>query len=355
MPDGVNIKLDSELISFLDKRRGDLTIDEFIIRILHEHLKKVNTGEESEENFIDLDSEPEDNEKFLRKFMKDFQEFTENINTRLEHLEGLVSNIPPENSIEDDYLDEEQDIEDYTETDDELSDEKESYSVEDQNGEPMIFELVENDEDNFEPDEEPAKYDPDRTNIDEFEYGCPYCNATIASSATFCPSCGNRFDDSVESYTPRREAVVVEPLSDGYSESGSYDPRPGYMKKSRPRDLGHGEMPSWQERRSLNQRPVINQGKLCANCGNKLTYFDDYKRWYCFKCKRYEGAQVPRVVAPPRSGFEDRPQGSFSPRRNGSPQRSPPPREVIEDDNRDQRKTFQRKSKPLKDYPKYGD
>lgn len=358
MPNGVNIKLNSDLIRLLDERRGDLNRDEFIIRILHDHLKKVNTGDDSEMEFMELESEPEVNERFLRKFMKDFQEFTDNINIRLERLEGLVSDTTIQNGI-DEVEDEDEDLEEYSDTDEEIYDDKKSYSVKDQNGEPMIFELVESEEDSFEPEDTEGRYYSKKAIGDDFEYGCPYCNATISSDATFCPKCGNRFDESIDRYEPTQDAVIVEPLSEGYSGTGEYDPRPRYMKKSRAPEFDRGESPRWQEPREVpkpSSVPTISKVELCTICGDKLTYLKDYKRWYCYRCKRYEGApaQPPRDFSPPRSTFEASPQDKFA-RKEGAPLRSPPPGESPEMEDRTQRRVFQKKGKPLRDYPKYVD
>ncbi|WP_455393114.1 zinc ribbon domain-containing protein [[Eubacterium] cellulosolvens] len=379
MPNGVKLELSPELINLVDSRRGDLTRDEFLLRILNEHLASLGSQESSEENFIEIDSEAEQGKQFLLEFVKNFQRFTNNVNERLDRLEGLVNNIPgktietedietdkemyDETELEeldeesdDEELDADEDLEtnDYY-ADDEEYNEKESYSVGDQDGEPLVFELMENGEGELEDEEYTGEYSAGSSTSDEFEYGCPFCNATIDSNATYCPHCGNRFDD-VGVF--ERDPVVVEPLSEGYTDTGEYDPRPKYLKRSTT-----GQFDEHKPSRLSSDRPSVKRAydsriRLCTRCGGKLSYLDKYKRWYCYTCKQYEGAQEPRSYSPSPTIS---PEPEVKPRKQvyainrGTPDRAPPPRPDPRDEAESHAKPHLRRNKPLKDYYKYAD
>ena len=346
MPEGVNLKLNPDLISQLDELRGDLSRDEFINRILNDHLKKEGNSVDPEEEFIDLGTVDDDeklkfqsqtqvsNVKF-KAFMDDFKEFSENINDRLDRLEVMVNtlSLKQHQTSQEDYT---SDVNEYLEDEDEVyedteEDLEESFAVEDDSGEPMIFEL----------DKKDDSSNGSSLNLsasDDFEYGCPFCNATIDQNATSCPKCGNNFSDFVDE---AHDAVPVEPLTNGYSDTGEYDPRPRYMKRNSAYESDLKETAPWPKTRA----PTIKPGpeSLCAKCGNELTYLDEYKRYYCFKCKQYAG-----TISSP------------APRPDMSPSLSPSVRKTptiadrrVRGNDEPAKKSFHGKGKPLKGYPKY--
>jgi ribosomal protein L37AE/L43A len=252
-----------------------------------------------------------------------------------------------------------------------------------ESGEVVIFE--EEDADEYDPDVK----DPDAVEIepeesdDEFEYGCPYCSATISEDATECSHCGNRFEEKPYNSTPGYDSLDVEPLSSGYSETGSYDPRPEYIKRHRIETASPNmEGPASDYNEYSNSFKPKDKIRLCEMCGNKLSYVKSYKRWYCFTCKRYEGTLssspdlVPPAPEPPITNSGDpspilssatptkRASGSpegfrelytprpdmestapVKPRRNPSAVRPEPA----------YRKPYQNRKKPLKNYPVYDD
>jgi rubrerythrin len=280
----LNLKINNELLALLDKRRGDLPRVEFVEKILEEHLKntrknfsklinkETNSASEQGENSGDMDL-----------LIDNFQEFANDIYDRLDNLEDTIktqmvnneSRLPSES---------EPDLED------------------------VVFEIIEDSTDDDKSNEDPflstKKIDVDSSNSEnsekpdsDFEYGCPFCNATISENADQCPSCGNRFDDFTE----------VQPLSEGYSKSDSYDPRPEYLR----RDPRNGVQPYGSPRATQNNpanRAVYqntqyndprNSTKFkkptpnCSICSGKLNYVSDYKRWYCHRCRKFSGGPPP--------------------------------------------------------------
>ena len=69
-----------------------------------------------------------------------------------------------------------------------------------------------------------------------------------------------------------------------------------------------------------------------------MNYIDNYKRWYCYRCKRYDGAPSPPPTGPPGPSGDTR-SGVMKPKR---PDRST-------------KRPHHGKRKPLKNYPKYRD
>jgi rubrerythrin len=323
MSNGVKLKLDEEIIKLLDKYRGDLSRDDFITRILEENLKKKDKIDFSKYDMSGSETELEPVDFNLQEFMDDFKQFADNIYNRLDRLESLLNNqIIPSDTIE---------MRNHELESDEF--------ISDKRDESMIFEIEESEEDTIEDDQASDIYGLDEIG-DEFEYGCPYCNATISGSATVCPNCGNKFDDNPKD---SGQAVQVEPLPEYYSDTGEYDPRPRYVRKE-----------NYEVRPKVNKSPKPNSSyptfkgvgqRMCSDCGNKMDFIKDYKRWYCYNCKKYAGATVSGSPTDPklhRSNFEPTPSFDKSVKINNNQRR-----------NVSRKKPYHGKRKPLKDYPKY--
>ncbi len=323
MPDGVKLNLNEEIIKLLDKYRGDLSRDDFVNRILEENLKKKDKIDFSKYNVSGAETELEPVDFNLTDFMDDFKQFADNIYNRLDRLESILNNqIIPSDTIQ--MRDNELESDEF---------------IDDRSDDSMIFEIEESEEDITEADQSADIYGLDELG-DEFEYGCPYCNATISGNATVCPNCGNKFDDTTKESD---QVVQVEPLPDYYSDNGEYDPRPSYVRKK-----------DYEVRPEIIKSSKPNSGyttfkgvgqRICSDCGNKMDYIKDYKRWYCYRCKKYAGATV--SASPPdsklhRSGFEPAPSFDRSVKIDENQRREVP-----------RKKPYSGKRKPLKDYPKY--
>lgn len=325
MSRGVTLQLNSKFIELLDKYRGDLSRDDFILRIIDEHLKNKERINFSKYNSSNQSKDIEASDLDLAAFMEDFKEFADSIYNRLDRLEGILNSQKILTKIKTgdisklegfDYLD-----------DDEKQNNKYSgdtkFQVTDDDEKPMIFELLESEDESDDLGSAKTKYNSYEKNGDEFEYGCPFCNATIEKNATECSKCGNKFDE--EMLIPEDDAVIVEPLPNQYKYSGEYDPRPTHLKyrtTTEDEQLESYQTPSEIPDTSLH---------LCSICGANMVFIDDYKRWYCKSCKRYAGATVISHRKPGPS--IDKPKKIEEPKQKPS----------------------KRKHKPLKDYHMYTD
>lgn len=274
------LDLNSEKLKLLDERRGDLSREEFILKILNEHVNDSNEKNiftlDDIKSSVDQDSGAED----IAFLIANFQEFANEINKRLDRLESIVStNGAYSNSNE---------FEDFVPVPPEEEKDED---------EQVIFELdPESVEDEVGETEELDTFTAEENN-DEFEYGCPFCNSTIEKDAKMCPSCGNKFDDNVVDETDEGYSII-EPLDEGFSDSGEYDPRPGYLKGHQPsRDVppitrAPPPRPSVASRTSVNNAPGEHVPG-CSICGNNLVFVKEYRRWYCLKCKKYASVVVP--------------------------------------------------------------
>jgi len=257
MSRGVTLQLNSKFIELLDKYRGDLSRDDFILRIIDEHLKNKER--------INLSNQKNDTETTvldLAAFMEDFKEFANSIYNRLDRLENILNSQKISTKIK-------------------PGDTK--FQVTGDDDKPMIFELLDSEDDSDDLGSAKTKYNSYEKNGDEFEYGCPFCNATIDKNATECSQCGNKFDE--EMLIPD-DAVIVEPLPNQYKDAGEYDPRPMHLK--------YGTTTEEEQFEPYQTQPEIHGTALhlCSICGTNMVFIDDYKRWYCTNCKRYAGATV---------------------------------------------------------------
>lgn len=292
MAKNLNLKINKNLIEELNKRRGDLKLDEFILRILDEQLNSDNRI-----NFVQKN--PSINNEDLKITSSDMailistlQEFAKDIYYRLDQLEDRLdeqiiksstSNFNPQPRKQEAEVDIEK-----------AGKGRELFTFPGEKGgtkvnNDVVFEIT---------DDQRLEIDYNNSfseNDSEFEYGCPYCNATIPENASTCPNCGRRFD-MVDGYG--MDFTEVEPLSEGYDNTGRYDPRPTYVKRREVRNL---QNESGFER--IPQQPPMefhnpsNQAKrrapLCLNCGGEVAYIEDYKRWYCPRCNKYFGGPSP--------------------------------------------------------------
>jgi ribosomal protein L37AE/L43A len=346
MSNGVKLILDNDLLTLVDKYRGDLSRDEFIIQVLNEHLNNQSNdvSSVSETEFIDLDSDNTDLSEPLTILMNDFKDFAKNVKSRLDKLEDYIYSQPIRSSSmknqvglsDSEYDDMGSEINPTTKT-------RKSYKVTSGDREELVFEVLDSDQDSDSEidddfDTEPSNKDIDRTSQeskednsdDDFEYGCPFCNATIEKNATECRNCGNRFHDEEVDVDTEDDAAIVEPLSSGYDESGRYDPRPRYLKTDR------------------DNTDHVNS---CSKCGDELTYIKEYKRWYCYNCKKY--AVKPTLV---KGQFSIPKFETSSSKLDDIPGVPRPPEDDFELENQNmKRKKFLSKQKPLKKYPKYRD
>ncbi len=312
MPDGVKINLEKDLIVLLDKHRGDLSRDEFINRILDEHLKN-----EGRINFSKYETTDTDNDRDA--FLTDFKDFADNIYNRLDKLEDILNSQA--------LMQGAGGTEDYKPNSD-------NYPInEDTDKESITFEVDESDDDNFDLEDSPSEYISETPYPGDFEYGCPFCSATISKDAATCPNCGNNLDDikDEEEY----EAIIVDPLPEQYSDTRDYDPRPKYIKPQSPRERS----PSWSEDTYTPSHLVPKS--ICDLCGGKMDYIEEYKRWYCYNCKKYAGSIISPSVSPSKP-YEEPPYSSKAPPRVKEPRQGMP-----------HKRPHPRKHKPLRDYPKY--
>jgi rubrerythrin len=290
MVDELNIKLNKKLLELLDKRRGDLSREGYVDLLLKESLNSSEGGPlnlKKLKNGIKNQNSNEDdvlNSDDLIRIIEDFQEFANKIYTRLDRLEEMV---------ETNHLDFEK-----------LQSNRYSLKLDDEEeveSEDVIFEVLEDSQNDsetvFKEDESSDYFEFNENNDSEFEYGCPFCNATITENADQCPKCGNKFDDFDSS-----DYMEVTPLSVGYNDSGNYDPRPDYLKRREGRYYPPEQVrmekpveatPMPTPEPDYRKRPP----PLCEICGGKLSYVEDFKRWYCHRCKKYSGGPPP-VVKP---------------------------------------------------------
>jgi hypothetical protein len=302
----LNVKIEKDLLALLDKRRGDLPRDEFIEKILEEHLndkrKDFSKLRKKDKNSA---SDAGEYTSEIGLLIDNFQEFANDIYNRLDRLEDTVNSqstskdsikpIKIETDTEDVVF---EIIEDSIDQNDDEKDERDHIL----SNETIDFDSSE--------DEDSAKMDSD------FEYGCPFCNATISESADQCPSCGSRFDDYTE----------VQPVSGSYDyqNTESYDPRPEYLRRNghngrvgvQPYGPGSGPSSNTGTSRgtpndpSIANKPAFRNGPFddprnkpnrsfnkpppnCSICGGKLNYVADYKRWYCHRCRKFSGGPPP--------------------------------------------------------------
>ena len=262
MSRGVTLQLNSKFIELLDKYRGDLSRDDFILRIIDEHLKNKERINFSKYNLSNQKNDTETTVLDLAAFMEDFKEFANSIYNRLDRLENILNSQKISTKIK-------------------PGDTK--FQVTGDDDKPMIFELLDSEDDSDDLGSAKTKYNSYEKNGDEFEYGCPFCNATIDKNATECSQCGNKFDE--EMLIPD-DAVIVEPLPNQYKDTGEYDPRPMHLK--------YGTTPEEEQFESYQAQPEIYGSALhlCSTCGADMVFIDEYKRWYCKRCKRYAGATV---------------------------------------------------------------
>ncbi len=303
MPENIYLKIDQKILDQLEKRRGDLKLEDFILLIIREHLSDNSKFKFSKINQSSIESNSDIKKSELGILVDNLQDFANDIYNKLDRLEGkleerfeynsannnLEKNLTKEEIISKHKPEQVGNI-GHRDSDDifVFPDEKEESSVK----EEVIFEIA---------DEYKAEDDvTDSKTIEssEFEFGCPYCNATIPENATRCPKCGNRFDDE----DMNTEFVEVKPLSEGYSNSGEYDPRPTYIKRKEYANYGPkpdpGKIPPHAQEELDMRKPQdqnIARPVMCLNCGGKLAYIEDYKRWYCPRCNKYFGD-------PPRAG-----------------------------------------------------
>ncbi len=312
----VSLNIDSKLLEILDKRRGDLTRDEFIARMLTEHLNSSSKSdfEDLLKQSSEFDHEISMDADFLKALLKNFQEFATNITDRLDRLEKMMNSIEVEKTAENIKFDRS----------------GKNNSVPKSSNEDVVFEIYEESEiDNeiykFSDEEKYFEFDSSEDEIEndyetegsankddkEFEYGCPFCNATIPENADRCPKCGNQFGE-LES------ADYAEPENTDLSYTGpsGYDPRPEYMKRrevsvsrvtARPDLVYQDASPSQakvypytpdqvqrtESSRNLDQRDM--PPPLCSICSGKLNYIEDYKRWYCHRCRKFSGGSPPKI------------------------------------------------------------
>ena len=329
MAEGFNLDLNSKLLKTLDEHRGDLSRDEFIKQILQEHLNKPDRINFSKLKNSDQGIDSQD----LAILIDNFQEFANHIYDRLDRLENIMNNnvvsdrqetnSDPAPERDGGFLDLDEEHEHssrYTpkqnqedtdgeesfeilESEAEVTYEPETYNDDDENVE--YFTLDKKKEQSGTGSE--AYNIADRTYDDEFEYGCPFCSATIEKDATYCTNCGHNLDELAEDVED--STAIVEPLSEGYSESGEYDPRPNYLKRREP-----GEYRAYHDKEYPGPRPKIDHRYApatpkariprCSFCGSELRYLKDYNRWYCYHCKKYFGGPPAK---PGQPGEEDRP------------------------------------------------
>lgn len=323
MSRGVTLKLNSKFIELLDKYRGDLSRDDFILRIIDEHLKNKERINFSKYNLSNQSKDTEPSDLDLVAFMEDFKEFANSIYNRLDRLEDILNSqkISPKIKTGDisklegfDYLSDDDRQTKYSEDT--------KFQVTGDDDKPMIFEVLDSEDDVDDLGSVKTKYNAYEKNGDEFEYGCPFCNATIDKNAKECSQCGNKFDEEI--LIPD-DAVIVEPLPNQYKDAGEYDPRPMHIK--------YGTTFEEEQFESYQTQPEIHGSALhlCSICGANMVFIDDYKRWYCKSCKRYAGATIISHKKPGES--IDKPTKIEEPK----------PRPA------------KRKHKPLKDYHMYTD
>jgi hypothetical protein len=350
MPEDIYLKIDQNILDQLNKRRGDLKLDEFIMLIIKEHLNN-NRIKFSTTNLSSKESNKNSKTSELVLLADNLQEFANDIYNRLDRLEDKL-----EEKIE--YIAANKDLNrnsdnrnltsnykstkagniEHRDSDNVFifPDEGEDGGAEDE----VIFEVT----DEYHMDDEDSKLES--AEVTEFEYGCPYCNATIPENAMRCPKCGKRIDD-MNSYG---DFVEVNPLTEGYSESGEYDPRPSHVKRksfnnyNTPRSEFNMRPPTPRDGPRVSYPPEksIDKPVMCSNCGGKLAFIEDYKRWYCPRCNKYFGGlqkAEPKPVMNRPEEYRPPPQVEFSPRLEPSPK--PRPKKP--------------NWRPLKDYHRYGD
>ena len=286
MSEELYLKIGNKTLERLDQRRGDLKRDEYILRVLEEHMESDGQVKIRSQNSSNESGDTNSNDLEISILTETLQAFAKDIYKRLDKLEEKINDLPDEIvvSVESDL----EKIENKKSIDDD-SERKKIFKFpgEDQadTSEDVIFEVA---DDEFSDDISSE----DSTGDSEFEYGCPYCNATIPENAAQCPKCGAHFDDLDNQY------AEVEPLSEGYSSSSGYDPRPNYVKH---RDYGvyspgsghrdfSGPPPKGYD--GLNRESISNpprRAPICMNCSGNLVYIDDIKRWYCYRCNKYFG------------------------------------------------------------------
>jgi ribosomal protein L37AE/L43A len=333
MTEELSLKLDQDLLKQLDKRRGDLNRSEFILLILTEHLNNAGRVKFKKMNSTDSNTESQDISPDMAFLIGTLQEFAKDIYNRLDRLEDIINSNPEEisntNSLVDDQSNHGKE-KGLNEPDNSFSfTEKETSG----NKDTVVFKVS---------DEDYLEVDPDQSgNLEnsEFEYGCPFCNATIPENATKCPKCGKIFDD-IENNTLGASAAEVKPISEGYTNKGNYDPRPSYLKRESPEHFASQDEPDkYPDRPQVRFKPIPNESRknppLCQYCGRVLSYIDDYKRWFCYRCKKYFGGSPPRSraveVSPirmqsepePAQGYVDYPSTETEPKRAKKPNYRP--------------------------------
>ncbi len=327
----LNVEIDKKLLKLLDKHRGDLSRSEYIKKVLSGSLDKdrrMNFSNTDASKGGSVENIPASD---LASFLENFQVFANDIHNRLDNLEKQIVG----------YTEEFQEIEDVEFNDPEYENrQSSSTSVSKSVSAPRSA----------------SGSTSTSTESDGFEYGCPFCSATIPKDASRCPNCGNKFDefvvtdndqivedvDDIYDQDESNEIAIVEPLSEAYNDSGEYDPRPNSVRvKNNGRGSGRynasqndhisKRMPSKYSNNSVEQH-------VCSICGDGLVFIKDFQRWYCYGCKKYSSG------AGEMSAKLDRPQPI-----NVQAQA----REVAPGESEMPEKKPKKNWKPLKGYHKY--
>lgn len=117
---------------------------------------------------------------------------------------------------------------------------------------------------------------------------CPECGTRLSASGR-CPDCGYRGKKTrvVPKSKPKgkpkppKDARVVKPRKGVCSSCGSRNIR--FFDDGTGRCTNCGREFHWDGGTSRMQKEEY----LCKRCGEPLEYIEEYKRWYCNKCKEY--------------------------------------------------------------------
>jgi hypothetical protein len=294
----VTLTLDKELLKQIDKQRGAITRAKYIKRALEKYFSAPPVPPEAK-------PEPAAELKPLEPLQDDIRKLEhgrepehyevkamlDEINRKLDRIGNLESRVSRLEQLQIKSMSEERTYtysparaeggmvegevhgasghgRSYYKFPDEVSTPSKTPGTQPPGEEDFIYELPDEQEYMAEPPTYVDKH-PSRSGTDDYEYACPHCRSTVSAHASVCSNCGSYIAEE-------GEETATSPYGGASGgEREPYDPSP----KPKPITEVAAKPPA--------------RVRYCNFCGQPLTYVEQYDRWYCYSCQRYQEKHYP--------------------------------------------------------------
>lgn len=310
MAGGNGISIDPKLLEKLDKLRGNLTLEEFLEKMVSDFSQQESDTDEEiidSTDSSDLSNESNDQED-ENNTSSDQNKNIETILSKLTLIDELNSRIKELETKQVQLESKKGSETKESKRKPKTSAENLEFEIETDDGEKVkTFQFHEDssDEVEFEFDEDDEDID-NETGIDEismiydFVFGCSNCHETVNEDDADCPYCGEQLEhvpsgsEWLEQLGESQAGFYEDDWGDGseseYYSDGYEDYETDYDPSvTRPTQFYQSQRPGQDDRYYgySEHHSSNNRIPLCHNCGGETQYVNRYGRWYCYRCTLY--------------------------------------------------------------------